>query len=308
MCPACGREMGAIDWWEERSPQCCLSCGFVMEYLQGIWNALAPAREEKFRRFTEEYQAVRLQEGRGSAGSDYYLALPFRDITGRNAWQWKIRGRSFRYLASRILPRLQQWKRGGLEILDVGAGNGWLSYQLALRGHRPVAVDLLVNDFDGLGAARHYFGFLPWRFPRFRAEMDCLPFAAGQFDLVVFNAAFHYSEDYSRTIAEALRCLRRPGHILIIDTPFYRRPESGRHMVQARRVEFQRKYGFRSDSIRSREYLTPSTIDGLARQFGLVWRVAKPWYGLSWALRPVRARLRGRREPAKFHIFWGKAR
>ena len=40
-----------------------------------------------------------------------------------------------------------------LRILDLGAGNGWMSYRLALQGHLPIAVDLLTNDRDGLGAA-----------------------------------------------------------------------------------------------------------------------------------------------------------
>jgi hypothetical protein len=42
-------------------------------------------------------------------------------------------------------------------VLDVDAGIGWLSYRLPKRGHRPLAVDLLDNDSDGFGAARHYF-------------------------------------------------------------------------------------------------------------------------------------------------------
>ncbi len=305
-CPACGAPMGAIDPWEESAPQECSACYFVLHCRQGIWNALPPGREEKFSRFIEEYQNVRWQEGRGSGGGLYYLALPYQDITGRNAWQWKIRSRSFRYLTRRILPRLEQQHRGGLDILDVGAGNSWMSYRLALRGHRPVAVDLLVNGLDGLGAARHYFAYLPRSFPRFRAEMNCLPFAERQFDVVMFNASFHYSEDYGRTIAEALRCLRRPGSVLIIDSPFYHRDESGRQMVEERRARFQQKYGFRSDSISAREYLTPAVLDTLSRQFGLAWNVLKPWYGIGWALRPVRTRLRGRREPANFHIFWGQ--
>lgn len=305
-CPACGAPMEPINPWEPSPVPSCPSCGFVMHNRLGIWDALPRTREEKFSRFVEEYQTVRRREGRGSGGGHYFLALPYQDITGRNTWQWKIRRRSFRYLARRILPRLERKQPGGLNILDVGAGNGWMSYRLALRGHRLVAVDLLVNGLDGLGAARHYFEYLRPSFPRFRAEMNCLPFAERQFDLVVFNASFHYSEDYARTITEAVRCLRRPGNILIMDSPFYRREESGKQMVEERRGQFQQKYGFRSDSVRSREYLTPAVLDGLSRQFGFAWRVLKPWHGIGWALRPLRARLRGRREPASFYIFWGR--
>ena len=32
-----------------------------------------------------------------------------------------------------------------LDLLDLGAGCGWMSYRLASRGHRPVAVDILTD-------------------------------------------------------------------------------------------------------------------------------------------------------------------
>ncbi len=306
-CPACCEPMEEEQACEGPPSFRCTGCEFVLPCQKGIWNALAPQRAERFRRFIEEYQTVRLREGRGSGGGSYYLALPFKDLTGRNRWQWRIRSRSFRYFTRHVLPRLERQSTRGLDILDLGAGNCWLSYRLASRGHRPVAVDLLVNDLDGLGAARHYFHFLPREFPRFQAEMDRLPFAGRQFDLVVFNASFHYSEDYERTLSETLRCLRRPGHAVIMDSPIYDREESGRKMVQERREQFKQKYGFASDSIASREYLTTGILEEMARGNGLVWREFKPWYGAGWALRPLRARLTGRREPAKFHIFWGTA-
>src|SRR3546814_11906422 len=79
-------------------------------------------------------------------------------------------------------------------VLDLGAGNCWMSYRLSLAGYRPCAVDLLTNDSDGMGAARHYRAHLPALFPRFQASFGQLPFADDQFDAAVFNASFPYSE------------------------------------------------------------------------------------------------------------------
>jgi SAM-dependent methyltransferase len=136
--------------------------------------------------------------------------------------------------------------------------------------------------------------------------MDHLPFASEQFDVVLFNASFHYSIDYERTLSEALRCLRHPGNVIIADSPFYWRDESGRTMLEERRMEFQQKFGFRSDSIESREYLTPQVLEALADKLSLQWSVLKPWYGIGWALRPLRSRLFRRREPARFYLLWAK--
>ncbi len=303
-CPACRQPMrgsGSVG-----QPYHCFACGFSTSGTAGIWRGLTPDREAYFRQFVEQYAAVRANEGRGSTSPEYYLALPFEDLTGNNSWQWRIRGRTFRYLEKHLLPKIERAYPDGCDVLDIGAGNCWLSFRMALRGHRPVAVDLLDNDSDGLGAAKHYLNQVPRPFLRFQAEMDRLPFADGQFDVVIFNASFHYSADYERTLAEALRCLRRPGSVIIADSAFYRREESGRAMLAERRALFERQYGFRSDSIPSREYLTPQTLDQLAKSFALQWRLFKPWYGMGWALRPLKARLARRREPSRFYLLWAQ--
>ncbi|HEX5413022.1 MAG TPA: class I SAM-dependent methyltransferase [Terriglobia bacterium] len=306
-CPVCGHSVrslvlarGAL-----QEPSCSF-CGFTFVQEGRTWKALTPAREERFQQFMIEYETIRLREGRGSAGAHFYLELPYRDVTGRNAWQWKIRCRSFRFFYQRILPWLEYRYKAGLDVLDIGAGNCWLSYRLALRGHRPAAVDLLTNTLDGLGAAHNYLDRLPKPFNLFQAEMDRLPFDDAQFDLAVFNASFHYSENYARTLQETLRCLRRPGHVLIIDSPCYRTEESGQKMLEEKHLKFQSEYGFPSDSARSREYLTPEMLDELGRVQGIEWKQFEPWYGAAWALRPLKARLLRRREPAKFYLLWAR--
>ena len=297
-CPACHH--GPCGWHSSSEPRCS-ACGYVFAEFNGIYNALPPDRESTFQQFVRDYESVRANEGRGSSSADYYLALPFKDLTGRNAWQWRIRARTFRFMEKHLFPEIESSHPRGCDILDIGAGNGWLSYRLAKRGHRLVAVDLLDNDTDGLGAARHYFDAAR-PFLRFKAEMDSLPFMPAQFDVVIFNASLHYSVDYRRTLQEALRCLRKGGHLIIADSPFYWNEESGQKMLQEKRAAFNRKYGFRSDSIQSLEYITPLTLDCLALQLTLKWSIYKPWYGVNWALRPLRARVMRRREPSKFYV------
>ena len=300
-CPLCGWRIGTLP---DNEPAKCSQCGFTISLADGIYRALSPERKEYFSRFLADYQTIREKEGRGSDSADYYLALPFHDLSGNSRWQWSIRARTFNHLLKRILPRIEAEYPGGADILDIGAGNGWFSYQLARRGHRPIALDLVDNAADGLGAGRHYLSRLDKLFPRFQAEMDRMPFAPCQFDCAVFNAAFHYSENYLTTLKEAVRCLRRPGFLVIMDSPFYRRQESGQQMLKERRAEFQRRFGFASDSIQSEEFVTAERLSALSRQLGLRWRIEKPWYGIRWALRPLKAYLASKREPAKFHLIW----
>ncbi len=281
----------------------CTTCLFQIMGRDGIWDALPPERAAHYATFISNYEKIRAAEGRGSRNSEFYLALPDRDLSGRNQAQWKIRARTYQCLVSRLLEPLERLGSTSLSVLDLGAGNCWLSFQLALRGNRPVAVDLLLNPFDGLGAAQHYQRRVPKLFPRFRAELDRLPFADGQFDIAIFNASFHYSEDYNRTLAEALRCLRRPGKIIIADTPWYRRQQSGEAMLRERHTFFQAKYGFASNALPSLEFLTDERLEGLQESLGLRWYSLDPDYGMQWRLRPLIARLRRRREPSHFRIY-----
>ncbi len=129
-------------------------------------------------RFLDDYVKIRHAEGRGSQDAAYYLALPYRDITGRLQDQWTIRAKSYRYLERRVLPPIEKQFGRPLRIADLGAGNCWLSYRLALRGHRPIAIDILGDPLDGLAAGRHYQQHTA--FPRVNAEFDDLPLRRGQ--------------------------------------------------------------------------------------------------------------------------------
>jgi ubiquinone/menaquinone biosynthesis C-methylase UbiE len=133
--------------------------------------------------------------------------------------------------------------------------------------------------------------------------MTRLPFQGEQFDAVVFNASFHYSEDYEASLREALRCLRIGGRVIISDTPWYSREESGREMIAERHAAFLQRFGTASDSIPSLEFLTDERLQFLEERLSVRWTISKPNHGLKWALRPWFARIRGRREPSRFRIY-----
>jgi len=270
--------------------------------MDGIWRFLLPESEAHYTRFIADYEAVRRSEGRGSTSANYYRTLPFKDLSGRYTADWAIRARSFNVLVKNVLTRLQNPLERSLKILDLGAGNGWLSNRLAAQGDRVIAVDLLVNDQDGLGSWKYYeHGFIP-----VQAEFDHLPVMDRFADAVIFNASFHYSEEYARTLKEALRVLAPGGVIVILDSPLYRRGSSGEKMVEERKAQFKKKYGFASDNLQSENYLTYARLNDLAQEFQLTWKLITPFYGLWWMLRPFLAMVTGRREPAKFHLIVGK--
>ena len=74
-------------------------------------------------------------------------------------------------------------------------------------------------------------------------------------------------------------------------------------MVAERHAAFLRRYGTASDSVRSLEFLTDERLRALEERLSIKWVVYFPRYGLKWALRPILAKLRHRREPSRFRIY-----
>ena len=133
----------------------CSHCGTATAYHNGIWIAISPRRLDRFRQFIADYEFIRTAEGRGSSKPDYYLDLPYADISGRNGKQWAIRAHTFQTIERLILTPLARLHKRPLRILDLVTMAG-CGYRLALCGHLPIAVDLLTNEQDGLGAAINY--------------------------------------------------------------------------------------------------------------------------------------------------------
>jgi SAM-dependent methyltransferase len=208
---------------------------------------------------------------------------------------WRIRAAGFRTFERRILPLLPA---GRLRVADLGAGTGWLANRLASRGHIVDAVDVLDNDWDGLGTHRHYEN----TFRPVQASFDELPFRQGLFDLIVFNATLHYSLDYSTTLKQVLHAMKPGGALAVIDTPVYRHESSGLEMVAERREAFTTAYGFPSDALPLENFLTYDRLHALAAALGLAMRSWKPRYPLRRRLDPFLRRLRGLREPAAFPV------
>jgi len=297
-CPTCRTPLVQVGPAEQRCP----SDGTVYGCHDGIWRFLTPEAQAYYCQFIREYQIVRQAEGRGSPEPAYYRALPFQDLSGRFGDDWMIRARSFEAFSRQVCAPMERRLDRPLKVLDLGAGNGWLSHRLAQRGHHVAALDLLTNPTDGLGAHIHYeVAFTP-----IQADFNHLPFTAAQVDMVIYNASLHYATSYESTLSEALRVLEPLGHIVVLDSPVYRAAGSGAQMVREREGKFQHDFGFASNSVPSQNYLTCQMLEGLGKALKIEWKLIPVHYGWRWALRPWKARLLRRREPAQFVLITGR--
>jgi SAM-dependent methyltransferase len=246
--------------------------------------------------FVSQYRAIRERDGYRQDTAAYYRALPEVPTDDRQFVVWQVRRESFERLRKLLLSR---FRSDAPTILDLGAGNGWLSNRLAEAGCRPVAVDVLDDDLDGLGACRHY----DVTFPRVQADFDDLPFAARQFDAVIFNGSLHYAPDVSATLARAGTLLVRGGMLAVVDSPAFVCEADGELMCARNRQRFRREYGVAWPEQPGEGYVTLPRLDAGAAALGLephFFESRGPW---RWAAGRFLTRVRHRLVPPKFGVW-----
>ena len=257
--------------------------------------------------FRTAYAAHRAGEGRGHAGAEL-LSLPYL-ASGPLARQWRVRAATFDAFRKRVVAPMDAAVGRPLRILDLGAGNGWLSYRLACDGHVCTAVDIRGDSVDGLGAARAYLdraAFVPMI-----ASFDALPLDDDAFDIALFNASLHYATDLAAVLAEAARVTRPGGCVAILDSPFYADMAGGAAMVAEKRRRAQAVFGDRAAPLLALPFVEFLTRDRLARASaapGLEWRRRRVFYPLWYELRPLAAALRRWRPPSRFDFWTAEAR
>jgi SAM-dependent methyltransferase len=258
--------------------------------------------------FAEDYAAHRQAEGRGYAGADL-LALPYVR-SGPLARQWAVRARSFDAFMARVLRPSAKRLGRTLNLLDLGAGNGWLSYRVTLEGHCATALDIREDAVDGLGASQPFVQRTGGRMRTAVAAFDVIPARDASYDIAVFNASLHYATDLADVLAETARVVRPGGRLVILDSPFYRRETDGQAMVAEKSADASRRFGDRAGSLMALpfiEFLTRERLAAASAPLGLRWRRSRVLYPLWYELRPLTATLRGARAPSRFDL-WISAR
>jgi SAM-dependent methyltransferase len=291
VCPECRTDL--VETGRER--YACAVCGQVFERRAGVWRFLTDARGARLEPFIRQYRSVRQTEGRRPTAPDYYRRLPSVAPGDPYARDWQLRRETYHHLLGHVLAA----GASPLRLLDVGAGSGWLSHRLAALGHCAVAVDAIDDEVDGLGAARHY----AHDFVLVQADFEALPFASGQFDLVVFNGSLHYAADTAATLERAHRMLGSGGVLVVMDSPMFRADGDGSAMVSASQQRFRTECGCANVVQPGAGYLTFSRLAAIAEKLALSPHFVPSRGPLGWRLRRSVARVRLRRAPAAFGLW-----
>jgi SAM-dependent methyltransferase len=259
----------------------------------GIVRLLAPSRRDAVARFVEQYRLVREREGYRRRDAEFYRRLPDVAHDDPHHDEWHVRRQSLRHVERQLAEVLGPGMR---RLLDLGAGNGWLSHRFAAQGHLVVAVDLLDDEADGLGACRHY----ATPFAAVQADFDALPFEPRQFDVVILGGSLHYSPAPSATLREAARMLTGSGVLVVMDSPMFTRRGDGEQMVASVRRQFSDQHGLATPVTPGVGFLTFTEMADAFASLGMRSRFFPSHGPLRWRLRRPVARMRLGRAPAAF--------
>lgn len=290
-CPECGVGVSAA----AEGRVVCVACGQSYSRRDHVWRFLTAERAAQLAQFVRQYRAVRQRDGFRVREPDYYRRLPTVSASDPHAGRWQVRREIYHHLLGHVLASGPL----PLHILDLGAGSGWLLHRLAALGHRTIAVDAVDDDVDGLGAARHYTTPLVL----VQADFDALPFAPGQFDLVIFNGSLHYAPDTAVTLERAYSMLAPGGALVVMDSPMFDADRDGSAMVADALHRFAGHYGIADAVQQGIGYLTFTMLAAIAERLHMRPHFVPSRGSLGWRVRRHLSRVRLRRSPAAFGLW-----
>jgi ubiquinone/menaquinone biosynthesis C-methylase UbiE len=188
---------------------------------------------------------------------------------------------------------------GSLDALDCGCGTGFLSLELAARGHRVSGIDfapaMLVEARRKAAAQR-----LSVRFEEGDAEQ--LPFAPGSFDMVISRHVLWTLPHPEAAIDEWLRVLRPGGRLAIVDGAQYNDASAPPQRENARTSA---EYAAIGDQLPFYGGRPQGEIEAVLRAHGLINVVGDPLADLVAAHNRRLAEEGREARPRQRYVVWG---
>jgi ubiquinone/menaquinone biosynthesis C-methylase UbiE len=222
--------------------------------------------------------------GRRAPGFDAGFGHSIRTAAERAAWD-------------RILD-LALAGRGPLEALDAGCGTGFLSFELAARGHRVTGVDFapaMLAEARRKAAQQNF----PVRFEE--ADAEHLTFPSASFDLAISRHVLWTLPHPDAAIDEWIRVLRPGGRLVVIDGQF----NPGFLVEPAQNARTSPEYAAIGDRLPFLGGRPREKIEALFEARGLVGVGSDPVLDLVEAQAQRMVEEGGQRQTRQRYVVWG---
>jgi SAM-dependent methyltransferase len=199
--------------------------------------------------------------------------LPEIDRSHALAKEWAARADSLSRLANYV-ARMQR----GLDLLDLGCGNGWMTHQLAaLPNVRAYGLDL--NRRELTQAARVFLGQPRLKF--IYADVFTAPLPVRSFHLIVLASVIQYFADLPALIRRLQTLCAPGGEIHVLDSPLYAPGEVAAARQRTRDYYARQRLSAAADDYHhhTRQSLAPFQPDVLYDPRAPLNRLAQWWWG-----------------------------
>lgn len=216
-CPTCQQIL-------DSSTLCCAQ-NHCFEYRDGVLVLLSEETANRLTDFATVTAQMRREKQLHFRDPTIYETLPCNSsLQGNIEWRWRCSDVS----VVKALIKHHFRNSRPLQVLDVGAYNGWLSHQLALDGHDVTAVEYIREEFDGLGAKKYYSS--NWQ----AVQMDLVDLAPldAQFDVVIMNHGLHFFPDPLAHVKQLMAKTAPGGLLMLLGLTFYRDVRRRRRQVE----------------------------------------------------------------------------
>lgn len=185
-----------------------------------------------------------------------------------------------------------------VEALDIGCGTGFLSLELAARGHHVTGIDF-APEMLALAKEKAASAGAQIRFEQ--ADAENLPFAAASFDLVITRHVLWTLPHPEAAIGEWIRVLRPGGRLAVIDGQSLVKPGE----EQAASARRSAEYAPIGDQLPFLQGKAREEIEMLFRAKGLAAVASDPLADVIMAQNRRAAAEREEIRPRRRYIVWG---
>lgn len=216
-CPECGKEGFELKREIKNNLEIrkgrvkCIGCGKVFGIKKGILDFLVnPSKEilSEQKGWKKDHEQNFLQK----RGEEFLKQVPYIKGDKEEERWWNEQAKNF----EQALDLAKVKKKA--DVLDIGAGRCWSTREIAKKGAKAVALDVLREKYIGLESSETYLGKNCF-FERVLADMNFLPFRDKSFDLVFSTASLHHSTDLGKTLKEISRVLKNKGTLVLANEP-----------------------------------------------------------------------------------------
>ncbi len=215
-------------------------------YSEDVYKIIGKNKEKKLDFFLSSFKDYRKLQDLKSVDKLLYKSLPFSMHTD----VWKERQKDAKIIYKTISDKQN------LSILDIGSWNGWLSNHLSKKGHHVVAVNIFIDEIDGLRACKHY----ETKFVSLQLFTDEIFRIKHQFDVIVFNRNWPYLPNHEKIFYDAKNLLTKDGVIMFTGLPFYSDVTTIKEKLKSADDNFKNNYGTSLYYYSAKGYLDHSDI------------------------------------------------